>query len=201
MTRFVIPAVAIVALALTASLAYADQLAIGSPAPTFNALEGTDGKNHSLADYKDKDVLVVCVTTNHCPVAVAYEDRIVNFAKKHAGPTSKVGFFAVNVNNAEDDRMPMMKQRAKEKGFVFTYAYDPSQKIARELKATRTPEFFVFDKDRKLVYTGALDDNQNMDKVTKHYLADAVEASLKGQKPATPTTTPVGCGIMYEQPR
>jgi len=198
MTRFV---TAVAALVLAAVPVAADQLAIGTLAPTFNGLEGTDGKNHSLADFKDKDVLVVCVTTNHCPVAAAYEDRIVAFAKKYAGPDSKVGFVAVNVNNAEEDRLPMMKQRAKEKGFTFAYAYDPSQQIARELKATRTPEFFVFDKNRKLVYTGALDDNQTTEKVTKHYLVDAVEAALKGQAPATPVTTPVGCGIMYERPR
>jgi peroxiredoxin len=198
MTRFVTAAVAVVLFAWTA---HADQLTIGTPAPVFNGLEGTDGKSHSLADYKDKDVLVVCITTNHCPVAMAYEDRIVDFVKKHAGPNSKVGFVAVNVNNTDDDKLPKMKERSKEKGFNFIYAYDPSQQLARELKATRTPEFFVFDKNRKLVYTGALDDNQNTEKVTKHYLADAVEAALKGQAPATPVSTPVGCGIMFERPR
>jgi peroxiredoxin len=198
MNRFVTVAVVTVLCAWTAR---ADQLAIGSPAPAFQNLEGTDGKNHSLADYKDKDVLVICITTNHCPVAVAYEDRIMGFVKQSAAPGSKVGFIAINVNNTEDDRLPKMKERAKEKNFNFTYAYDPTQQIGRELKATRTPEFFVFDKDRRLVYTGALDDHQKPEKVTKHYLADAVTAVLRGQTPAAPVSTPEGCGILYERAR
>src|SRR5437660_9940692 len=69
---------------------------IGDSAPDFAALPGTDGKDHALADYKDKDVVVVVVTCNHCPVAVAYEDRIIAFAKKYAGPDAKVALVAIN---------------------------------------------------------------------------------------------------------
>src|SRR5262245_11656982 len=71
------------------------KIAIGDPAPNFMGLPGVDGKSHSLSDYKDKDVLVLVITCNHCPVAVAYEDRIIDFAKKHVGP--KVGLVAINV--------------------------------------------------------------------------------------------------------
>ncbi|HEY1377902.1 MAG TPA: thioredoxin family protein [Gemmataceae bacterium] len=198
MTRFVTAALAAAAVAVSAQAA---PLKIGSPAPKFSGLESADGKSVSLADFKDKDVVVVCITCNHCPVAIAYQDRIIDFARKHAGPDSKVAFVAINVNNGEEDRLPKMKERAKEKGFTFPYAYDPSQKIARELGASRTPEFFVFNKERKLVYTGALDDSMKDEKVTKHYLADAVEAALKGETPKQETSTPVGCGIQYERKR
>src|SRR4051794_17952237 len=75
------------------------KIKIGDAAPTFTGLPGVDGKKHALADYK-QDVLVVCITCNHCPVAVAYEDRIINFVKKYG---SKVGFVAINVNNLEAD--------------------------------------------------------------------------------------------------
>jgi hypothetical protein len=92
-----------------------------------------------------------------------------------------------------------MKERAKEKGFRFPYAYDPSQKIARDLGASRTPEFFVFDKERRLVYTGALDDNMKEDKVEKHYVVDAVEAALKGETPKVQTSAARGCGIQYDK--
>jgi peroxiredoxin len=203
MTRFVTAAVAALAVlgALSQPRSLAAPLKTGSPAPKFSGLETADGKSVSLADFKDKDVLVVCITCNHCPVAIAYQDRIVDFARKHAGPDSKVGFVAINVNNGEEDRLPKMKERAKEKGFTFPYAYDPSQKIARELGASRTPEFYVFNKERKLVYTGALDDSMNEAKVTKHYLADAVEAALKGETPKVETSAPVGCGIQYERKR
>jgi peroxiredoxin len=198
MTRFVTAALAAAAVAVSAQAA---PLKIGSPAPNFSGLESADGKSVSLADFKDKDVVVVCITCNHCPVAIAYQDRIIDFARKHAGPDSKVGFVAINVNNADEDKLPKMKERAKEKGFTFPYAYDPSQKIARDLGASRTPEFFVFNKERKLVYTGALDDSMNVGKVTKHYLVDAVEAALKGETPKVETSPAVGCGIMYERKR
>ena len=201
MTRFAIVVVALFTLAFAAGTAEAAPIKIGSPAPTFSGLTATDGKAHALADLKDKDVVVVCITCNHCPVAVAYEDRIIDFAKKHAGPNSKVGFIAINVNNIEDDSLPKMKERATEKGFPYTYAYDPTQRIARELGASVTPEFFVFSKDRKLVYTGAFDDNMKADKATKSYLIDAVQAALKGEAPKVPTSAPVGCGIMYERAR
>src|SRR5207302_11015687 len=102
---------------------YNKKLNIGDAAPVFSGLEGTDGRSHSLADFKDKDVLVVAVTTNHCPVAMAYEDRLAVFGKKHAGPDSKVGFIAINVNTGEEDRLPKMTERAKDKGFSFPYAF------------------------------------------------------------------------------
>jgi peroxiredoxin len=198
MTRFV---TALFAAAVLVVSAQAAPLKIGAPAPSFSDLQcATSGKTCSLDNYKDKDVVVVCITCNHCPVAIAYQDRLVEFATKHAGPDSKIGFVAINVNNMEADKLPKMTERAKEKGFNFPYAYDPSQKIARELGAAKTPEFFVFDKERKLVYTGAMDDGgMKADKVTKHYLVDAVEAALKGETPKTQSTAAVGCGIAYER--
>jgi peroxiredoxin len=196
MTRFVTAAFAAAALAVSAQAA---PLKPGAPAPKFSGLETADGKSASLSDFKDKDVLVVAITCNHCPVAIAYQDRLVEFAKKYAGQDSKVAFVAVNVNNSEEDKLDKMKERAKEKGFTFPYAYDPSQKIARDLGARVTPEFFVFDKERRLVYTGAMDDSMNAEKVSKHYLTDAVDAALKGETPKLQTSTPKGCGIQYDK--
>jgi peroxiredoxin len=195
MTRFVTAAFAAAVLAVGVQAA---PIKVGSPAPTFSGLETADGKSVSLADFKDKDVLVVAITCNHCPVAIAYQDRLVELQNKY-GRSSKVGIVAINVNNGDEDKLDKMKERAKEKGFRFPYAYDPTQKIARDLGASRTPEFFVFNKERKLVYTGALDDNMKEDKVTKHYVVDAVEAALKGETPKTESTPAVGCGIMYDK--
>jgi peroxiredoxin len=195
MTRFVTAAFAAAVLAVSAQAA---PLKVGSPAPKFSGLETADGKSVSMSDFKDKDVLVVCITCNHCPVAIAYQDRLVAFAKKYCGPDGKVGLVAINVNNTEADKLPKMKDVAKEKGFKFPYAYDPSQKIARELGAAVTPEFFVFDKERRLVYTGAMDDAMTGE-VTKHYLTDAVDAALKGETPKVQTSARKGCGIQYER--
>jgi peroxiredoxin len=196
MIRYAMATVA--ALCLVAS-SQAAPLKIGEPAPKFSGLETADGKSVSLADFKDKDIVIIAITCNHCPVAVAYEDRIIEFAKKHASKDSKVALVAINVNNGEADRLDKMKERAKTKGFNFAYAYDPSQKIAKDLGATKTPEFFVFNKERRLVYTGALDDNMKSDKVEKTYLVDAVKAVLSGKTPSPETTKPVGCGIQFDK--
>jgi peroxiredoxin len=196
MFRFAVAAVA--ALGLVASVEAA-KLKIGDAAPKFSGLESADGKSCSFDDMKNKDVLVVCITCNHCPVAVGAEDRLIAFNKKFCGKDSKVGFVAINVNNGEADKLDKMKERAKAKGFNFTYAYDPSQKIAKDLGAKVTPEFFVFNKERRLVYTGAIDDgNMKGENVTKKYLEDAVSAALKGETPKVQETKANGCGIQFD---
>lgn len=174
------------------------KVSIGDSAPTFEKLPSVDGKTVSSADFDKKDVLVVSITCNKCPVAVAYEDRMVEFAKKYsAKPDSKVGFVAINVNHAEADGIEKMKERAEEKGFNFPYLFDESQEIGRALGASVTPEFFVFNKDRKLVYMGAFDDDQKEPK--SHYLADAVDATLKGDAVQHAESRARGCGVKYEK--
>jgi len=200
MIRFAAAFLVATGLVLTSTANAADKkLKIGDSAPVFTGLEGVDGKTHSLADLKAKDVVVVVITCNHCPVAVAYEDRIIDFAKKYAsGSDSKVGLVAINVNKSEADSLPKMKERAKEKGFNFAYLFDPSQKIARQLDATVTPEFYVLNKERKLVYMGAMDDTMNAAKVKVNYLEAAVKATLEGKMPETTQTKARGCGVKYE---
>jgi peroxiredoxin len=174
------------------------KVSIGDAAPTFSELPGVDDKKHSLSDFKDKDVLVVVVTCNHCPVAVAYEDRIIALAKKYAsGEDSKVGVVAINVNNLEADKLPKMKERAKEKGFNFPYLHDESQAIGRALGASVTPEFFVLNKERKIVYMGAMDDNQGKPKTD--YVSAAIDATLKGETVQTTETRGRGCSVKYEK--
>src|SRR5690242_14315938 len=82
------------------------KLGVGDAAPPWKARDGTDGQKHSLADLKDKDVVVVVFTCNSCPVAQGYEDRVIAFANKHAGEGSKVAVVAINVNTIPDDRLP-----------------------------------------------------------------------------------------------
>jgi peroxiredoxin len=177
---------------------YNKKLHLGDAAPAWVGLPGVDGQSHSLSDLKDKDVVVVVFTCNHCPVAVAYQDRIIDFAKKHASPNSKVALVAINVNNIDPDRLPRMKERAEEKGFTFPYLYDESQRVGRQYGATVTPEFFVLNKERRVVYMGAMDDNRNPAKVKANYLEPAVEAAVKGESPATGETRAFGCSVKYE---
>jgi peroxiredoxin len=172
--------------------AFAAELEIGAKAPEFKALPNVDGKEISLDGLKDKKVVVVCFTCNVCPVAVAYEDRFVEFQKKYAD--KGVQFVAINANKANpQESIAAMKSRAEEKGFNFPYAYDASGESASAYGARVTPHIFVLDSDRKVAYVGAFDDSQN--KPSKNYVADAVDALLAGKKVETTNTKAVGCGI------
>lgn len=201
MTRFSIAALILgYCVGPAAAGEFNSKLNIGDAAPAWTDLPGTDGKNHSLSDLKDKPVVVVVFTCNSCPAAEGYEDRLIAFAKKYAeAADSKVALVAINVNTIEEDRLPKMKEKATEKGFNFLYLYDESQKIAKDFGATYTPEFFVLNKDRKVVYMGAMDDKNNAADVKVNYLTPAVEAALKGEKPEKAETIARGCMIRYKK--
>jgi peroxiredoxin len=188
---------------LVASSLFAGQfnktLNIGDKAPEWTDLPGVDGKKHSLAEHKDKDVVVVVFTCNSCPVAQDYEDRIIAFAKKNAAPESKVALVAICVNLVEEDRLSKLAERAKEKGFNFPYLYDESQKIGKAFGANYTPEFFVLDRNRKIAYMGAMDDHSPPAEAKVSYLEKAVEAALKGGKPETSESLARGCRIRYSK--
>lgn len=198
-------AVSLMCLLLPAVVAAAGEynpvLSIGNAAPAWSELPGVDGKQHALADLKAKDAVVVAFTCNSCPYAVDYEDRLIAFAKKHCGPVGKVGLVAINVNLVEEDRLPAMKERAGKKGFGFPYLFDETQKIANAYGATFTPEFFVLDRDRKIIYMGAMDDNTDAAKAKVNYVESAVEAVLAGKAPEVKETGARGCLVRYERPR
>ncbi len=160
------------------------KLAVGDTAPAWKDLIGVDDQKHSLGEHADAKAVVVVFTCNHCPVAQAYQDRIIDIASDYAD--KGVDVVAINVNNLEADKLPKMKERAEEKGFKFDYLYDPSQEIGRAYSAAVTPHVFLLDGARNVAYIGAIDDNMNPDKVTKHYLRDAIDAVLAGSKPETP---------------
>lgn len=200
MIRAVVFAMAIVLFGRSAVAGeYNAKLSVGDAAPAWTGLPGVDGKEHSLADLKDKEVIVVVFTCNHCPVAIDYQDRVIEFSKKHASAESKVALVAINVSTLEADKLPKMKERASKKGFNFPYVYDASQKMGRLYGASVTPEFFIIDKDRKIAYMGAMDDNWQPEKVKVHHLEDAVAALLKGEKPAKAETRARGCVLKYEK--
>jgi peroxiredoxin len=175
--------------------AQAADLKIGDAGPDFKGIIGTDDKQHALDDYKDAKAVVVAFICNHCPVAVAYEDRLVKLQADYKD--KGVQLIAVNVNTLPADRLDKMKERAEAKGFNFPYLYDETQKIGRDFGAKVTPHVFVLDKDRKLAYVGAIDNSQNADKAEKHYLRDALDAIVEGKTPDEPVTRQFGCGIKY----
>jgi peroxiredoxin len=173
-------------------------LSPGDAAPDWKDVPGIDGKKHSLADFKDKDVLVLVFTCNSCDYARDVEDRLATLGKKFE-KDGNCALVAVCPSPAkvEEDAAEELVKKAKEKGFNFPYLLDPSQKIVKDFGAARTPEFFVFNKDRKLVYQGNFDDSPEGKKITKHYVEDAVAAALAGKKAAVEETAPVGCMVRY----
>src|SRR5687768_9142034 len=172
-------------------------LSIGDAAPAFEKLAGTDDKPHSLADFKDAKAVVVVYTCNHCPVAQAYEDRLMAVQKEYQAKGVQV--VAINVNNNEADKLEAMKERAGIKGFNYPYLYDASQKSAASYGASVTPHVFVLDGQRKIAYMGAVDDSMSSGDVKQPYLREALDAVLAGKAPAVAETRQVGCGIQYEK--
>lgn len=176
-------------------------LSIGDAAPSWSDLPGTDGKKHSLADYKSKDFVVLVFTCATCPTAVDYEDRINDLAKRMGGESGKVAVVAVCVNRVKGDQLPDLTERAKNREFAFDYLYDESQKIAKDYGAIFTPEFYVLNKDRKVIYMGALDDVTDASKVTKKYVEDAIAANSKGMPVPVAETIARGCRVRYARER
>ena len=178
-------------------------LNIGDPAPAWTDLEGVDGRRHSLSDSADKEVVVVVFTCNSCPVATDYEDRIIAFAKKSAAPESKVALVAINVNKVAEGQLPKIRVRAEAKGFInlFPYLYDDTQQIGRAFGAAFTPEFFVLNRQRQVVYMGGMDDNSRAEEVKTNFLDPAVEAALAGKTPDVTEAPAIGCRVRYEHER
>lgn len=175
-------------------------LDIGDVAPKWENLPSITDKEVSFDQFKAHKILVVAFTCNSCPYAVDYEDRLVAFAKKYAA-SDEVGFVAINVNKIPEDNLDAMKARAKEKGFNFSYLYDDSQQIAQKYGAGYTPEFFVLNEKRQVVYMGAFDDSPDATKVKKQWVELAIAAVKSGEEIKTPETVAIGCRIRFERRR
>ena len=168
------------------------KLETGAKAPSFKATS-IDGKEISNQTFRDADVMLVVFTCNGCPVAKAYEDRMIALAKKYQD--KKVAVVAINNHHAED--LEAMKDRAKEKGFNFVYAYEGSGKSARDFGAKVTPHCFVLNKERKVVYQGAFDDSMKEPK--NHFVDDAISATLSGKEVKVTFKRAFGCGIKFKK--
>lgn len=174
-------------------------LQIGDSAPNFS-LPATDGQTYSLENFKDDPILVIAFTCNHCPYVINSEQRVLDFFNDYYD--KGVAYVAINsnsVNTYADDSFEHMKERVQERGFQFPYLRDESQDVALSYGALRTPHFYVFDADRKLRYTGRMDDNpRNPGSETTHELRDAVDALLANREVETPLTNPIGCNVKWD---
>ena len=173
-------------------------LALGDRAPEFS-LKATDGRIRSVEDFS-KNVLVVFFTCNHCPYVIGSDEVTRRTVEKFA--PRGVAFVGINSNSAntyQEDSFENMVARMEEHTFPWVYLYDPTQEVARAYGALRTPHFFVFDRDRRLIYTGrGVDQPREADKITVNDLEDALEEHLADRPITRPVTNPIGCNVKWE---
>lgn len=177
-----------------------NKLKIDSLLPQFN-LSGTDGNSYSSEGFKNKNILIVIFSCNHCPYVQAYEERMIDLQKEFKDR----GVQIVAINSNDDSKYPEdsfdeMKKRAVERKFNFPYLRDETQKIAKAFGASHTPQIFLFNKERKLKYEGKIDDNwQEPDRVQNHYLRDAITEVLDEREVSIPETFSIGCTIKWKE--
>jgi peroxiredoxin len=173
---------------------------IGSPAPDFS-LKCVDGEIHDLGSFKDYPVLVIAAVCNHCPYVQAYLDRMVELQRKYMD--SKVLFVGINSNDESrypDDSYDNMVLATQIKGLNFHYLRDEDQSAAKAYHMERTPQFFVFDAERKLRYSGGFDDNhQDPSAVTDRPLEEAIVALLHGNEVLRPEAPSIGCSLKWKE--
>ncbi|MDZ7605679.1 MAG: thioredoxin family protein [Cyclobacteriaceae bacterium] len=182
-------------------------LKILANAPDFS-LPGIDGKTYSLKDFKDAEALVIIFICNHCPTAQAYEDRIISIVNDYRD--QKVRVVAISPNAVKSvlleemgysdmgDSFDEMKQRAKDKSYNFVYLYDgDTQQTSIKYGPVATPHAYVFDKNRKLKYTGRLDATEKPGTANAEDLRNAIDAVLLGSEIIYPETKTFGCSVKW----
>jgi peroxiredoxin len=174
-------------------------LEIGEKAPDFS-LPATDGQMHSLSDFAGDTVLVIFFTCNHCPYVIGSDEVTRGTAEKFIPQgVTFVGINSNSPNTYEDDSFHHMVERMDKYKFPWLYLHDATQDVARAYGALRTPHFYVFDAERKLVYTGrAVDSPREASQITVNDLENALTELLAGQPITTPVTNPIGCNVKWD---
>lgn len=168
---------------------------VGDKATDFK-LKNVDGKMVSLADFKEVKGFIVIFDCNTCPYSKAYNERIIDLNEKYA--TKGFPVITINANDGSGDSYEDMVRIANKKKYKFPYLYDETQAIAKTYGATNTPHVFVLNRDLKVSYIGAIDDNaRNAASATKKYVENAVDALLTGKSVPVTKTKAVGCGIRW----
>ena len=183
------------------SLTPSTMLALGTPAPNFKLPNITSGNMVSLDDFKGKKALLVMFICRHCPYVQHVEEEIAKIGQDYQN--KDIGIISISANDINlypQDSPENLREMAQELNLDFPYLYDKSQEIAKAYTAACTPDFFLFDKDRKLVYRGQLDDSRpgNNLPVTGKDLRDVIDAILE-DKPINPNQKPsIGCNIKWK---
>ncbi|WP_020616119.1 thioredoxin family protein [Paenibacillus daejeonensis] len=171
----------------------------GQQAPAFE-LPATDGKTYTLNDFKDAKVLVVFFTCNHCPFVVGSDEVTRATALKYESQGVRfAGINANSVNTHPDDSFEHMIERMEEQQFPWVYLRDESQETAKAYGALRTPHFYVFDQERKLIYTGrGVDQPRDTSQMQVNDLDRVLHEHLTGQPISVSLTNPIGCNVKWD---
>lgn len=175
-------------------------LPLGTTAPDFK-LPDTNGKTVSLADFKDKPALLVLFICNHCPYVKHIRSGLAQLARDYLPKGAAIiGINSNNVENYPEDSPANMKAEVKSAGYTFPYLYDETQAVAQAYRAACTPDIYLFDKNRKLVYRGQFDDSRpgNGVPVTGKDLRAALDAVLAGKAVSPNQKTSMGCNIKWK---
>lgn len=175
-------------------------LPLGTPAPDFK-LMNVDGREVALADFAGKPALLVMFMCNHCPFVIHVAEELARLTSEYmARGVAVVGINSNDTAAHPADSPERMVAEAEERGYQFPYLFDETQEVAHEYRAACTPDFFLFDKDRKLVYRGQLDDSRpgNGVPVTGKDLRAALDAVLAGAAPVSEQRASLGCNIKWK---
>lgn len=173
-------------------------LPIGAQGPAFEGLLGVDERRYGFPAFADRDALVIVFSSNRCPTAKAYADRMNGLQRDYGARGVQV--VAINSNDPRlypDEAYPRMVERAAEDRAAFPYLADGDQRVAKAYGATCTFHVFVLDRARRLRYQGRFDDARLADRVTSHDLRNALDDILAGREVGIPTTRPFGCSLDF----
>jgi peroxiredoxin len=175
-------------------------LPLGTEAPAFQ-LPDTQGKTISISDFRDAPALLVVFMCNHCPYVKHIRESLVELVKEYQA--KGVAVVAINANDVDaypDDSPELMARDAETYGYTFPYLYDQTQQVARAYKAACTPDFFLFDRDRRLVYRGQIDSSRpgNDKPLSGEDLRAALEAVLTGGQISPQQKPSMGCNIKWK---
>jgi peroxiredoxin len=174
-------------------------LPLGTEAPDF-ALPNIDGRNVSLADFRQQSALLVVFICNHCPFVKHVASELARLARDYQPQgLAMVGINANDTDAYPEDAPDKMVQEAQRQGYSFPYLLDSTQEVAKAYRAACTPDFFLFDQQRRLVYRGQLDDSRpgNGIPVTGKDLRAAIDAVLAGRPVPEPQRASIGCNIKW----
>ena len=177
-------------------------LALGTKAPEFRLPDAVTGKQITLEDFAAAPALLVAFVCNHCPYVKHVLDGFVGFAREYApNGLATVAISSNDIETQPQDGPAQMAQLSRSRQFTFPYLYDESQSAARAYEAACTPDFFLFDRERKLAYRGQFDGSRpgNKTPVTGADLRTAVDALLAGKAVPTPQIASIGCGIKWKR--